>query len=46
MKLWCGFSPIMKDAAEYEQLPEVEEMPGYPDAGSIKIVEDVLVIKF
>ncbi len=46
MKIWCGFLPVMKNAEEYEQLPEIVEMPNYPDAGSIKIVGDVLVVKF
>ncbi|MCI8565607.1 MAG: hypothetical protein HFI39_04680 [Lachnospiraceae bacterium] len=29
-----------------EELPEVEEMPFYPDDGSIKIIEDIIVVKF
>ncbi len=31
--------------AHFSSLDEVKEMPCYPDAGSIKVIEDVIVIK-
>lgn len=34
MKMWCDFDPTLEDASEYENLPEVQEMPCYPDTGS------------
>lgn len=46
MVLWCGFNPKTADSAMYEQLPEVIQMPCYPSDGSIKMIEDVLVVKF
>ena len=41
---WTGFAPEMRYA--FGDRPEVQEMPCYPDEGSIKIIDDVLVIKF
>ena len=45
ISLWCGFSPVYEDGAEYAQLREVRAMPNYPDSGSIKMVRDVVVVK-
>lgn len=43
----CGFYPeVLEDTTEIERLPEVKEMPCYPDKGSIKIVNGVAVVKF
>ena len=41
----CGFSPNL-EYGNYQSLPEVQEMPCYPDAGSIKIIDNVVVVKF
>ena len=30
----------------YENPPEVEEMPCYPDKGAIRLIDDVLIVKF
>ena len=46
MLLWCGFNPKTAGSAIYEQLPEVIQMPCYPSDGSIKMIEDVLIVKF
>lgn len=43
---WCGFDAEIVDEAEYADLPEVQQMPSYPNAGSIRIIEDTVVIKF
>ena len=43
---WCGFQPKMVDPREMEHLREVEAMPHYPDDGSIRIIEDVIVVRF
>lgn len=46
---WCGFSPKMANKATIYELslkPEVQNMPSYPDDGSIKIINDTLVVKF
>lgn len=46
MKMWCGFDPEVLNSAEYRQRPEVVQMPNYPDAGSIQIIDGVLIVKF
>lgn len=46
MERWCGFGPQMVDAQLVENWPEVQAMPSYPDAGSIQILQDVIVVKF
>ena len=43
---WCGFDAEIVDEADYRDLPEVREMPQYPNAGSIRIIGDTVVIKF
>ena len=49
MDQWCGFGPV---TASHEQMvkllknEEVSQMPCYPDAGSIAIIDDVIVVKF
>lgn len=48
VKEWCGFLPQEVDTAkrgELEVLEEVQNMPVYPNDGSIKIVDGVIVIK-
>lgn len=46
MKMWCGFAPQTEDSSGYAELPEVLGMPCYPDDGSIKMINGVLVVKF
>lgn len=46
MEYWCGFAPMEISADEYANHPEVEVMPNYPNDGSIKIIDDVIVVKF
>jgi len=46
MEIWCGFTPIYSDRWDLTSLPEVQAMPHYPDAGSIQLVQDVLVVHF
>lgn len=44
---WCGFRhEEFPDIAGIESLPEVQGMPAYPAAGSIRIVNGVIVVKF
>ena len=45
ISLWCGFDPIYEDGAKYAELPEIQAMPDYPDNGSIKMINDVVVVK-
>ena len=43
----CGFYPeVLENTTEIERLTEVKEMPCYPDKGSIKVVNGVVVVKF
>ncbi len=49
MRIWCGFAPATLSDEETEalsNLPEVQEMPCYPDDGSIQIIDGVIVVKF
>ena len=43
---WCGFEPQTVDPAQVESWPEVTAMPSYPDDGSIRVIRDVVVVKF
>lgn len=44
---WCGFQhDEITDISEIEMLPEVQEMTSYPDAGSVCIVDGVIIVKF
>ena len=45
LNIWCGFSPEFVDSKYFENMKEVEEMPCYPDDGSIRIIENTVVIK-
>ena len=46
MERWCGFSPAYADPGDYQGLPEVQEMPHYPDDGSIRKLGDVILVNF
>ena len=43
---WCAFHPVYEDASLVENLPEVKDMPSYPDDGSIKVINEMVVVKF
>ena len=42
MHKWCGFSPA---EVTFEH-PDIADMPCYPDEGSIRVIDDVVVVKF
>lgn len=46
MNDWCGYHPDLIDPAEYANLSEVIAMPHYPDAGSIQIIDDTIIVNF
>jgi len=46
MNRWCGYNPIQGDPSLFYGLPEYEEMPHYPDDGSIKVIDETVVVKF
>lgn len=47
MKMWCGYEPeYIEDTTEVENNDIVKAMPHYPDDGSVKIVDGVVVVKF
>lgn len=47
MMVWCGFcQPEISDYSVYDNHPAIEAMPSYPDDGSIKIIDNVVVVKF
>ena len=45
-----GYDPVNRNSDEEEEyfrgLDEVNDMPCYPSSGSIKIIDDTIVIKF
>lgn len=43
---WCGFNPEVKDSLDYKDNQLVKKMPCYPDDGSIKIIDNIIVVKF
>ncbi len=43
MQLWCGFSP---EAGSVPDSADIGEMPCYPDAGSVKMINGTVVVKF
>lgn len=46
---WCNYSPASIVALEElseEVMDKVEELPRYPDNGSIKVIDGILIIKF
>lgn len=45
MTLWTGYSPTYANSDDYADLKEVKDMPVYPDYGSIKRIDDVIIIK-
>ena len=46
MKRWCGYSPIVVDGSDLENNDEVKQMTCYPDDGSIKVVDNRVVVRF
>lgn len=43
---WLGYSPNLADPNDFISLPEVQKMPSYPDYGSIKVINNTVVVKF
>ena len=46
MRKWCGFEARWYWGESPENWPEVQKMPEYPADGSIRIINDVLIVKF
>ena len=46
MRQWIGFSPIVANAEPFSEMVDVEQMPSYPDDGSIRIINNTVVVKF
>lgn len=47
MENWTGYAPTrVDDISVFEEMDEVKEMPEYPDCGSIKIIQNTIVVKF
>ena len=45
MKFWCGYSPTIVKSKPFANLPEVKAMAIYPNDGSIKVINNTVVIK-
>lgn len=46
MNNWCGYFPETIPQEEYASDPRVEDMPRYPDQGSIMVMDDTVVVRF
>lgn len=46
MKRWCGYAPEIVDGTDLENNEEVLSMSCYPDDGSIKVVNNRVVVRF
>ena len=46
MERWCGFSPVYADPAEWEDREEIRNMPHYPDDGSVRIIDETVIVNF
>lgn len=46
MKRWCGYNPVIVDGSDLENNDEVKQMACYPDDGSIKVVDNRVVVRF
>lgn len=47
LKHHCGFAPeFIGDTMAIEAMEEVKDMPCYPDEGSVKVIDDIVVVNF
>ena len=46
LERWCGFAPNYVSSKHFKDLEEVKQMPDYPDDGSIRIINDTVVVKW
>ena len=46
LQRWCSYDAYEFDDEDAENWPEVKAMPCYPADGSIRVVNDVVVVKF
>ena len=46
MRIYTGFDPVLEDEEIYASDPDVQEMPCYPDDGSIAILDGTIIVKF
>lgn len=47
LRIHCGYAPsVIEDSGQYDAYLEQEEVPRYPLSGSIRIVDDVIVVNF
>ena len=46
LEKWCGFAPKYAKRDDFMDLEEVQQMPDYPDDGSIKIINGTVVVKW
>ncbi len=44
---WCGFEQEeLTDTSGIESMQEVQDMPSYPEDGSVRIIDGVIIVKF
>lgn len=45
LERWCGFSPKYVSYEKFKHKEVFDEMPDYPDAGSVRIVDGTVVVR-
>lgn len=43
---YCGWNPKVIEEVEYKNINKTKDMPHYPDDGSIKVIDGVVVVKY
>lgn len=49
MSLWCGYRPNYSrdnEINDFQSKQEVQDMPSYPQDGSVQIIDNAIVVKF
>ncbi len=46
MEMWCAFAPPRVDESQFAGNAEVDAMPCYPADGSIRMIDETIVVKF
>jgi len=46
MNMWVGYAPVIHSLDTIKNTQAIDDMPRYPDDGSIRIIEGKVVVKF
>lgn len=45
IKYYCGYSPVIISEDKFKNNKRISDMPVYPDSGSIRIIDNTIVVK-